>query len=72
MINETHALIDFHNVFTLYSIYAQSLLTGIRAVIDLFIGRHQVIDSSGLAIFRDKDSDDQFHSRILTLFTLWH
>jgi hypothetical protein len=70
MINEKHAFIDFHNVFTLYSIYAQSLLTGIRAVIDPFIGSHQVIDRSGLAIFRDKDSNDQFHSRILPLHPL--
>lgn len=70
MINEKHAFIAFHNIFTLYSIYAQSLLTGIRAVIDPFIGSHQVIDSSGIAIFRDKDSDDQFHSRILPLHPL--
>lgn len=70
MIDEKHSFIDFHNVFTLYSIYAQSLLTGIRAVIDPFIGSHQVIDSSGIAIFRDKDSDDQFHSRILPLHPL--
>ncbi|CAM5277817.1 hypothetical protein [Alishewanella longhuensis] len=70
MINEKHAFIAFHNIFTLYSIYAQSLLTGIRAVIDPFIGSHQVIDSSGIAIFRDKDSDDKFHSRILPLHPL--
>lgn len=70
MVNGKHAFIDFHNVFTLYCIYAQSLLTGIRAVIDPFIGSHQVIDGSGIAIFRDKDSDDQFHSRILPLHPL--
>lgn len=65
-----HGFVEFHNWYTCYCIFAQSLLTGIRAVVDPFIGSHQVIDSSGLAVFRDKDSADQFHTRILPLHPL--
>jgi hypothetical protein len=62
--------IEFHNLFTVYCIFAQSLLTGVRAVIDPFIGSKMLIDASGLAVFRDKDTEDQFHSRILPLHPL--
>lgn len=64
------AFIEFHNWYTCYCIYAQSLLTGIRAVVDPFISSQQIINSTGLAIFRDKDSDDRFHTRILPLHPL--
>ena len=65
-----HGFIEFHNLFTVYCIFAQSLLTGVRGVIDPFIGRKMLIDASGLAVFRDKDTEDQFHSRILPLHPL--
>jgi len=65
-----HGFIELHNLFTVYCIFAQSLLTGVRGVIDPFIGRKMLIDASGLAVFRDKDTDDQFHSRILPLHPL--
>jgi|GEM_PF-2377923 len=65
-----HSFIQFHNWYTVYCIFAQSLLTGIRAVADPFIGTKQVIGATGLAVFRDKDTKDQFHTRILPLHPL--
>ncbi|RUO81088.1 hypothetical protein CWI84_02970 [Idiomarina tyrosinivorans] len=64
------SFIDFHNCYTVYCIFAQSLLTGIRAVVDPFIGSRQVIEQTGLAIFRDKDTKDQFHTRVLPFHSL--
>lgn len=67
---QEHSFIHFHNWYTVYCIFAQSLLTGIRAVVDPFIATQQVIGATGLAIFRDKDTKDQFHTRILPLHPL--
>lgn len=68
--NKKHAFIDFHNWYTVYSIFAQSLLTGARSVTDPLISTKQLIDSTGLAVFRDKDTEDQFHTRILPMHPL--
>lgn len=67
---QSQSFINFHNWYTVYCIFAQSLLTGIRAVVDPFIGAKQVIGATGLAVFRDKDTKDQFHTRILPLHPL--
>lgn len=64
---QKYSFIHFHNWYTAYCIFAQSLLTGIRAVVDPFVGTQQVIDTTGLAVFRDKDTKDQFHTRILPM-----
>ena len=60
-----HSFIDFHNFYTAYCIYAQSLLVGARAVTDPFVSSKQLIGTTDLAVFRDKDTKDQFHTRIL-------
>lgn len=59
------AFIDIHNMYTAYCIFAQSFLTGIRTVIDPFISRAELLAASDIAVFRDKDTKDQFHTRML-------
>ncbi|TRW48907.1 hypothetical protein FM042_07955 [Aliidiomarina halalkaliphila] len=59
-----YAFIEFHNLYTVYSIFAQSLLTGIRSVIDPFVGRENILAESDILVFRDKDTEDQFHTRM--------
>lgn len=57
----------FHNLYTTYVIYAQGLLTGIRAVEDPIIGPADIIRELNIAVFRDKDTEDQFHTRTVPL-----
>lgn len=72
LVDEHHQLgdkkrgwIEYHNLYTAVMIYVQGYLTGIRSVIDPFIGLHQIIEPSGIAVFRDKDGENQFHTRTI-------
>lgn len=62
-----NAWIEYHNLYTVYSIYAQGFLTGIRSVTNPFVNLSAILEEDQCIVFRDKDSDDQFHTRIAPL-----
>lgn len=66
-LNELENWIKFHNLYTAYIIYAQGLLTGIRSVENPVIGPLDIIRELKVAVFRDKDTEDQFHTRTIPL-----
>ncbi len=65
-----NAWIEYHNLFTVFSIYGQGFLTGIRSVENPFVGPEAILEDQNCVVFRDKDSDDQFHTRIAPLHPL--
>lgn len=67
LLDEHFSWIDFHNFYTAYCVYSQGFLTGIRAVIS---PPESINSELKIAVFRDKDSDDQFHTRIIPLHPL--
>lgn len=66
-VNELHALIRFHNIYTTYCIACQGLLTGLRPTHSGFINLSNINLESKIAILRDKDSEDEFHTRTLPI-----
>ncbi|MCC5453188.1 hypothetical protein LMJ53_15825 [Rheinheimera sp. UJ51] len=60
-------LMQFHNFYTAYCIVCQGLLSGIRPTHDGFINMSEILADSKVAIIRDKDSADEFHTRTLPL-----
>ncbi len=62
--------IEFHNRYTTYVIYAQGILTGIRSVESPFVDQACINSDVQIAVFRDKDSADQFHTRTIPLHSL--
>jgi hypothetical protein len=62
--------IEYHNEYTASMVYLQGFLTAIRSVIDPFVGISQIIEPLGIAVFRDKDGEDQFHTRTIPLHDL--
>lgn len=60
-------LMQFHNLYTAYCIVCQGLLSGIRPTHDGFINLSEILADSKVAIIRDKDSADEFHTRTLPL-----
>lgn len=69
VLNDAQWLI-FHNEFTVYSILCQGLLTGLRPTHDGFIRWNDILHSAGVAVVRDKDTSDEFHSRTVPLHPL--
>jgi len=65
-----NAWIEYHNLFTVFSIYGQGFLTGIRSVENPFVGPEAILDEQNCIVFRDKASDDQFHTRVAPLHPL--
>lgn len=59
--------VHFHNHFTAYCIVAQGLLTGLRPTHQGFITVQQILYSSKIAVVRDKDSADEYHTRTIPL-----
>lgn len=59
--------VHFHNYFTAYCIVAQGLLTGLRPTHQGFITVQQILYSSKIAVVRDKDSADEYHTRTIPL-----
>jgi len=55
--------VEYHNLYTVYCIYAQGLLTAIRAVRQPLLSTGDFNFGNSLAVYRDKDSEDQFHTR---------
>ena len=55
--------IEYHNWYTVYCVYTQLLLTGLRAVKNPFLSLDRFIFSDDIAIFRDKDGDDEYQTR---------
>lgn len=62
--------IDFHNTYTLLSIYSQGLVTGIRAVQDPFVGTDKILSDYKLAVITDKVGEDKFHTRNIPMHNL--
>lgn len=52
-----------HNEFLTLVIYLQGLLTGIRAIRQPLLKTSDFTFDKKIAVFRDKDSEDQFHTR---------
>lgn len=65
-----HRLTDFHNIYTVYCIIAQALLTAIRPTHEGFIPLSKILTDAEIAIIRDKDSDDEFHTRTIPIHPL--
>lgn len=59
--------ITFHNRYTAYCIIAQGLLTGLRPTHSGFIPLHQMLLDAKVAIIRDKDTADEYHTRTIPL-----
>lgn len=55
----------FHNEFTVYCILCQGLLTGLRPTHQGFIRFSDILHGADVTVLRDKDTEDEFHSRIM-------
>ncbi len=53
----------FHNAYLTLDIYLQGLLNGIRAIRQPLLKTSDFTFDRKIAVFRDKDADDQFHTR---------
>jgi hypothetical protein len=60
----------FHNHFTVYSVLCQGLLTGMRPTHHGFIRSSDILHGVDVAVVRDKDTEDEFHSRTIPLHPL--
>ena len=56
--------VEYHNLFTVYCIYAQGLLTGYRGVSQPLLLTGDFIYLNRIAVFSDKGTADLFHERI--------
>lgn len=59
--------IRFHNRFTAYCVVTQGLLTGIRPTHNGFIPLADMLLEAKVAVVRDKDSADEYHTRTIPL-----
>lgn len=59
--------VRFHNRFTAYCVVAQGLLTGIRPTHSGFINYADMLLEARVAVVRDKDSADEYHTRTIPL-----
>lgn len=55
--------VEYHNWYTVYCVYTQLLLTGLRAVRNPFLSLDKFIMNDDIAVFRDKDGDDEYQTR---------
>jgi len=62
--------VQFHNHYTAYCIVAQGLLTGLRPTHQGFIPLRDILIAAQVAVVRDKDSDDEYHTRTIPLHPL--
>ena len=62
--------IKFHNRYTAYCIVAQGLLTGIRPTHAGFISFDNMLLDAKVAVVRDKDSADEYHTRTIPLHSI--
>ncbi|MFC4654043.1 hypothetical protein ACFO3I_03270 [Rheinheimera marina] len=62
--------VQFHNHYTAYCIVAQGLLTGLRPTHQGFIPLRDILLAAQVAVVRDKDSDDEYHTRTIPLHPL--
>ena len=56
---------EFHNLYTVYCLYSQGLLTGYRGVSQPFIFSKNLIHNNKIAVFSDKGTEDHFQERIM-------
>lgn len=63
----TNQWVLFHNLFTAYCVVAQGLLTGVRPTHQGFITTKQIIYAAKVAVVRDKDTEDEYHTRTIPL-----
>ncbi|KRS21582.1 hypothetical protein AAY72_07875 [Alishewanella sp. WH16-1] len=57
------AWIDFHNLYTTYQVFCQSLLTGMRPITTPLVKREQMVFSAGVLIRKEKAREDEFNTR---------
>lgn len=60
-------IIDYHNIFTLYTVLMTGFCTGYRAVKDPFPAVPDIDRETGLCIISDKDGADFYNSRLVWL-----
>jgi len=60
-------LANYHNAYTLYTWFVQCFCSGYRGVNIPYITKEMIDEHSGLAVIRDKDSRDFYHSRLVLL-----
>jgi len=60
-------LIEFHNVYTSYTVLLTGFCTGYRAVHDPLLLNAEIDRASGFAVISDKDGNDFYNSRIVWL-----
>ncbi|CAN0296248.1 unnamed protein product, partial [Chrysoparadoxa australica] len=63
---ENEAWVELHNWFTVFCSIIQAVLVGARGVTEPLLSPAK-ITTDGVAIFRDKDGSDQFHTRSIQL-----
>lgn len=59
------SLIDYHNIYTIYTTQMIGYATGFRAVTNPFVYGSQIDDLTGTAIISDKDGSDFYNSRVI-------
>lgn len=62
-LTEHGAWIDFHNLYTTYQVFCQSLLTGMRPITTPLVTREQMVFSAGVFIRKEKAREDEFNTR---------
>lgn len=55
--------IEFHNLYTTYQVFCQSVLTGMRPISTPIVKREQLINSVGIFIRKEKSREDEFNIR---------
>jgi hypothetical protein len=60
-------LVNFHNVFTSYTVLMVGFCTGYRAVHDPLLQAAEIDHTSGFAVISDKDNADFYNARIVWL-----
>ena len=59
------ALIDYHNIYTIYTSQMIGYATGFRAVTNPFVHGSQIDGATSTAIISDKDGSDFYNSRVV-------
>jgi len=64
---DLEGIIDYHNIYTVYTSQMLSFATGIRAIRDPYISDRNIIKETGIALITDKDGEDFYNSRLVWL-----
>ena len=65
--NFSHDVIEYHNLYTLYTVLFTGYCTGYRAVLDPFPSNIDIDPDDGLCLISDKDGSDYYNSRVVWL-----